>query len=288
MAADANILKNMILIYSGKGVGATSLKQTKCTFSKIFRDHNYQIRTINLKQLLNSSWESRCALLIMPGGADVPYDRALRGKGNAKILNYVKQGGRYLGICAGAYYGTSQVIWNAGKKDQIIEDRELKFFKGSAIGPAFKNPPYSYTDESSARIARLTLKNNDQAITYYNGGCLFKFEQKNKSKIKKEISILAKYRDLKGQPAAIILSKIEKGKAVLCGPHPEFDPSLMNNKDPHLKKIIKKLHSDQSRFAILELIFNSLDLSRVNFKKLSETNTQPKPKKINGRGAKSH
>lgn len=41
---------------------------------------------------------------VIPGGRDLPYCRDLNGYINDRIIRYVKEGGVYMGICAGAYY----------------------------------------------------------------------------------------------------------------------------------------------------------------------------------------
>ena len=52
------------------------------------------------------------ALFVVPGGADTPYHDALTGKGNQIIKKWVNQGTNYLGICAGAYYACSKVLFD--------------------------------------------------------------------------------------------------------------------------------------------------------------------------------
>lgn len=44
-----------------------------------------QVRLIGPEELKAGAWVSNCALLILPGGADLPYCRALNGLGNSII-----------------------------------------------------------------------------------------------------------------------------------------------------------------------------------------------------------
>jgi glutamine amidotransferase-like uncharacterized protein len=46
-------------------------------------------------------------------------------------------GGSYLGLCAGAYYGSSRVVFEPGTPLEVIGDRELAFFPGIARGAAY-------------------------------------------------------------------------------------------------------------------------------------------------------
>lgn len=47
--------------------------------------HALQVDFVNTEALLNGSWRDGCALLVMPGGADLPYCRELNGPGNTLI-----------------------------------------------------------------------------------------------------------------------------------------------------------------------------------------------------------
>lgn len=44
-----------------------------------------QVREVDTAELLEGRWQENCAMLCMPGGADLPYCRRLNGKGNALI-----------------------------------------------------------------------------------------------------------------------------------------------------------------------------------------------------------
>jgi hypothetical protein len=44
-----------------------------------------QVDTISTSQLLDGSWVKHAALLVMPGGADLPYCKHLNGRGNSII-----------------------------------------------------------------------------------------------------------------------------------------------------------------------------------------------------------
>jgi len=118
-----------VLAYADEGVSPFSLQETLHTFKERFP----QVETINSKQLINEPWEKGTHLLIIPGGRDIPYHQKLSGKGTAKIRNYVQEGGRFLGICAGAYFASQEVIFEKGTPLEVHETRDLKFFPGSAV-----------------------------------------------------------------------------------------------------------------------------------------------------------
>ena len=44
-----------------------------------------KIHSLDAAQLLAGGWQAGCVLLVLPGGADLPYCRVLNGRGNALI-----------------------------------------------------------------------------------------------------------------------------------------------------------------------------------------------------------
>ena len=103
-----------ILVYADEGVAQRSLRQTVKGLNELISDHSLKVKTIRHTDLLNHSWEQDCALIVFPGGRDIPYHDKLNGKGNARIKEFVENGGSFLGICAGAYYGSGYVEFEKG------------------------------------------------------------------------------------------------------------------------------------------------------------------------------
>lgn len=172
----------------------------------------------------------------MPGGADLPYCRMLNGAGNRRIRHYVQNGGKYIGLCAGAYYASSRCEFMEGDKFmEVIGDRELKFFPGTCRGLAFKG--FRYQSEAGARAAKLKINGDafkefdklqeslpSSVQSYYNGGGVFVDAEEY---VEAGVEILATYTESldcdsgKGS-TAVIYRKIGKGHILLTGPHPEL------------------------------------------------------------------
>ncbi|PIS03174.1 MAG: hypothetical protein COT85_03900 [Chlamydiae bacterium CG10_big_fil_rev_8_21_14_0_10_42_34] len=172
------------------------------------------------------------SIFIMPGGRDRPYHLALKGDANAQLRTFVEQGGTYLGICAGAYYGCATVDFERGHPLEVYESRELCFFKGSAVGPVYGKGIFDYRSEKGARLAKIGTEVGTFDV-YYKGGCTFEGDLSH-------VKILARYLDLPNQPPAIIECKVGKGKAILSGVHIEKQPALM----PYVLELCRQ--SDES------------------------------------------
>lgn len=117
---------HQVLVYSGPGVSPISLSHTLLTLSLLLLPH-YTVQPITPATLSAQPWEPNCALLVIPGGRDLPFVDELSTKTRVthRIKEYVREGGRYLGICAGAYFGTEEVVFDKGGDMEVRGKRDL-------------------------------------------------------------------------------------------------------------------------------------------------------------------
>ena len=218
-----------VLVFSGDGASLSSVRHATWSLRRLLGP-NYAVITVTGDQILNEPWAASCALLVMPGGADLGYCRKLNGEGNRRIRQYVLLGGKYLGLCAGGYYGSNKCEFEVGKRGmEVIGDRELAFFPGTCRGLAF--PGFVYASEAGARAVELKVNREvlsgnlpESFKSYYNGGGVFVGTEKVESK---GIDVLATFEDKLavesgGVKAAVVYCKVGEGAAVLTGPHPEY------------------------------------------------------------------
>lgn len=257
-ALDAQMLKNkhIIYVYNDDGVSNESLRHTIFTLTEALPT-TYLIKTINAEKIIQNKWVRDAALFVIPGGADLPYVTKLNGKGNQNIKNFVKNGGSYLGICAGAYYGSGYVEFDKGGNLEVLGARELTFFSGKAIGPILAK--YNYKNQSSARSPKIKieLETIKEATVYYNGGGYFE-----KVENYPNIFVIGYYQlDHKKNLPAILHINYGQGNVILSGVHFEYDSSLLDTNDIYLKKIIPNLkHSDLTRKKLIKEILKRLGL----------------------------
>jgi biotin--protein ligase len=208
-----------------------------------------------------------CALLVMPGGADMGYARTLNGAGNRRIKQYVQMGGKYLGLCAGGYYGAARCEWEVGKKGmEVIGDRELAFFPGICRGLAFGG--FEYQSEAGTSAAGLQVVKQALAIgggavperlrVYYNGGGVFVDADSFRDR---GVEVVSRYTDklaVEGGDAAMVYCKVGEGGALLSGPHPEYVSSSILFLIPNTC-----LHSTDSPVPILTAMNRPVPLTIV-------------------------
>lgn len=211
-----------IAIYQGEGASPFSLPGAL---------------VLTARELIEGDWDSFISCLIVPGGRDRPYHAALKGAGNRKIRGFVERGGSYLGLCAGAYYGCRAVDFDRGLSSEVCEERELAFFPGAGVGPAYGRGTYDYASRKGARAARLSSPLGP-LYAYYNGGCLFSGDLSS-------CRILARYLDLPGTPPAIIACQIGKGRAILSGVHLEISPADLDLLDLYHAQLLPPLQETE-------------------------------------------
>lgn len=218
-----------ILIYSGPGATPTSIRHITYTLRRLV-GAAYAIVTLTAEQLLNEPWSPTCALLVIPGGADLAYCRSLNGEGNRRIKQYVRMGGAFLGLCAGGYYGCGRCEFEVGRRAmEVVGERELGFYPGTCRGLAFKG--FVYNSEDGARAVRVKAEPNvvgpEAKVfrSYYNGGGVFVDAETFKNR---GVEVLATFEDQvavdvgDGVAAAVVFCRVGEGRVLLTGPHPEY------------------------------------------------------------------
>lgn len=245
-----------VLVYSGQGTTSESVKHTLESL-RLHLSPNYAVVSVSESALLNDPWMYKTSMLVVPGGADLPYCDVLNGKGNERILLFVKKGGKFIGFCAGGYYGSGRCEFEVGDLTmEVSGPRELKFFPGTCKGCVHKG--FVYDSHDGCRAATMAVNVDafksipdvqvpDSATVFYNGGGMFIGASKFPN-----VDILARYTgetDVTDEDmAAVVHCKVGKGDVLLCGTHPEFTPTLMKptESDVHYKDVAAHLEACES------------------------------------------
>ncbi|TKY89971.1 hypothetical protein EX895_001269 [Sporisorium graminicola] len=249
-----------VLVYSGPGVSTSALHHTLRTLRTLLT--TYDVKTVDAKTLALDPWQKGTALVVMPGGRDLPYVSELaraysRDNGGSsgapqrtaarEIRSYVESGGTFLGICAGAYYSSAHCTFEKGTPMEVDGERPfLRFFPGVCQGTVY--PGFVYESDKGARIIdieRITEQGGkEQWRCHYNGGGAFldadrfagqgvevlaRYAHVQPDELRLDIDLngggkstaVEQRRDYAGQ-AAVVLSSVRVGKALLFGTHPEF------------------------------------------------------------------
>jgi glutamine amidotransferase-like uncharacterized protein len=242
--ATARSLHMKVLIYSDEGVEKIPLDHTTDLLSSL---GGHTVRHITAADIIKGNIPSATDLFVMPGGADRFYAEKLNGAGNGVLRDFVEDGGTYLGICAGGYYGGASLIFGAGTDIEVSDTRELAFFPGCVKGPAF--PGFVYNSHEGAHAAQISGVLCDTPLPiYFNGGGYF-----DKATSFDNVEVLAQFSELKDSPAAVVSCDVGKGKAMLSSVHFEYNPEKLDKKDPHLQRILpalRQFNAQRLQFAL--------------------------------------
>ena len=212
----------------GPGAAPSAVSNTIATLTPILSPH-YSITTVSSPNVfITDPWQPSTALIIFPGGRDVPYCQGLNGSPNAAISSWIRyRGGKYLGFCSGGYYGSKRCEFEVGDKFlEVVGNRELGFFPGTCRGAVFEG--FVYDREDGAKAAGLKIDVGElpgikeDVRVYCNGGGVFVDADSMKDK---GVSVLARFTDnvkVEGGNAAAVYCKVGNGDAILTGVHPEY------------------------------------------------------------------
>ncbi|KAF9408288.1 biotin holocarboxylase synthetase, partial [Podila epigama] len=280
-----------VLVYSGEGTSRASLAHTVRTLKALVGQH-YDVMKIDAAGLLTEPWEESTSLLVIPGGRDLPYARHLNGAANAKIRAYVEAGGRFWGVCAGAYYSSSEVLFEPGTPLEVKGTRELKFFGGVCRGVVY--PGFVYDSEQGAKAVEVQLDKQllgqdqtreplefERTRVYFNGGGYFvnadtypdtqvlAWYTKNNGpeSVPSDDETLSTASGSAGPKAAMIECKVGQGLALLTGVHPEYDATHLDAGNPEygpLPNVVScLLEQDKQRLLLLQSLLRRLGLKQT-------------------------
>jgi hypothetical protein len=190
------------LVYNGKYADNDAYK----ALAKQCQKAGLTVRSFSTPEQLVSKLNGATLLAIGGTVDDInPFTREFKPHIVRACQKFVNDGGRYLGICGGAYMALSG--WREdGRSYKAMDLVPVK-------GDSFK--------ENQSDMVIMVQWRNQKRPMYYQYGPKFMAVDPKKDKI------LARYAD--GSIAALI-RQVGRGKVLLCGPHPEADSSWITKK----------------------------------------------------------
>lgn len=86
-----------VLIYTGPETVTPSATHSLAALRQLLFPR-YAVTTLNTEALLHQPWSDSCALLVFPEEYENEYTEALGTQGRAKIVKYVRDGGKLLAV----------------------------------------------------------------------------------------------------------------------------------------------------------------------------------------------
>lgn len=250
-AASAWAAPQTICVYNDAGASQGAVQQALRAIGAA-AGGRYNVTSCDGHTLTQTPWETHTALLVVPGGRATPFKAVLGEDGVQRIRAFVEGGGKYLGLCAGGYFGAAHIDFFTGFAPyEIHTDGPLNFYPGTCDGPVWRD--FVYNSERGAHAAAIDAWGQTFAI-YQNGGGAFV-----DADAFADITVLARYADT--QRAAIVQCPVGLGSAILTGVHPEFDPFSLSANDDYQPGVLPALQADNARrMALLGALLSRLGL----------------------------
>ncbi|MBM4018608.1 MAG: hypothetical protein FJ288_09825 [Planctomycetes bacterium] len=159
-------------------------------------------------------------VLVVPGGSGSAEAKGLDSRGSEAVRDFVRAGGGYVGICAGAYLATTGYTWSLG----IINARMIDYNRGRA------ELDIELTDAGRSILGNLPGR---LKVIYANGPVVGPSAKEGLP----PYTVLATFlgspvppprepkAEMKGTPA-IVCAPHEKGRVITISPHPEKTAGL--------------------------------------------------------------
>ena len=172
-------------------------------------------------------------VLLFPGGSGSKQARAIGEKGRASVRDFVRSGGGYIGVCAGAYLCSAHYSWSLDLIDSAV-------FTGSREIPGKGKKQMWYRGKWADIDIELTESGEklfpevgrEFVVCYSNGPIISPKGMENLE----DYEVLAWFRSENGlwepqkgtmiNTPAIVSGKFGKGRVMSVSPHPETTEAL--------------------------------------------------------------
>ena len=180
--------------------------------------------------LLYPDGAPRFRLIYMNGGKAVNHGRTLGEKGRENIRTFVRNGGSYVGSCAGAFLASAYTVTADTLRPRTSV--YLGIWPGAVRGTGLDKSWTDVTIEKKSPLLRYYSFGGDRQVdsVRHNGGC-YAFEQ---MVWPDKAEVLARYkttgrelkRDIDGTPVIWSFKDAPgSGRVISCGSHPEGNTS---------------------------------------------------------------
>jgi putative intracellular protease/amidase len=201
-----------IALYDAKGTGGEGVPRLTQLFSGL---ENVTVVHVGPHEM-RTSVLSQFDVVIFPGGYGSRQARAIGARGRSAVARFVKNGGGYLGICAGAYLATSKLSWGL----RILDAKPVssKWVRGKGMVEV---------EVTSEGRELLGWPKKMMSIRYQNGpiltaaGSRLLPDYKTLAYFRTEVAANGAERGVMVNSPAIVAGPCGKGRVICFSPHAE-------------------------------------------------------------------
>ena len=206
-----------VALYQGPGTSDS----TKKALAQLQSDPAVEVKTVSASEIRNGVLKD-FEVVIFGGGSGGGQGKALETEGRERVREFLKRGGNYIGICAGAYLASADYEWSL----HIINAKVLdKAHWARGIGRV----DLSLKPQGQSLFGEKSAKTN----IYYHQGPLLAPAEKKELPDYQEWATFETEVTKKGVPGGMMPGKTAiasgtfgKGKVLAISPHPELTPGM--------------------------------------------------------------
>lgn len=207
-----------VAVYDDEGGGGVGVENIVKSLSD---EDLFFIRKVDANDIRSGILNS-FDVVVLAGGRGSKQAKSLEPSGADSIRQFVKRGGGYLGICAGAYLATVEYPWSLGILNAVVIDRE------------HWNRGEGFVDINLSAAGQKFFGVEDETINVqYGQGPLLSPADSADLPQYKELASYASEIAKNGAPEGIMMgttaiaqSEYGSGRVVAVSPHPEKNPQL--------------------------------------------------------------
>lgn len=210
-----------VAVFQGAGVGPSS----EDLLSTLEDSENIELAVRRISaEGIRAGELSEFDVLIHPGGSGSKQGKALGERGRESVVQFVRDGGGYLGVCGGAYLATNDYSWSLNLIDAKCVDR-LHWARGAG----------SVNIQLSPAAATFFRRTGDRMEIHYGQGPLFGRPEWDDAGVPNYQSLAVYESEIaeKGAPkgvmkgtSAIVRARYGSGRVFCFSPHPELTEGL--------------------------------------------------------------
>lgn len=222
-----------IALYVGLGAGEKGIENIKRNISQVMKIQPVELSSENIVTEDLSKFD----VIIFPGGRAPKQAIGLGEEGKEKIRSFIKEGGGYLGVCAGMYLATVRFEWSLGILNAETKVKNDEWRRGQG-----------FVDIELTKEGKEIFKNSEERFKCrYNNGPII--QPANKTDLpafttiayfRSEISENATPEGIMINTPAAVSAMYGKGKVFAVATHAENTPGLENFIPTVLEWLVKK------------------------------------------------
>lgn len=240
-----------VAVFDGPGAGAGKVVKAIENFNprKVKQRHQrpFFATTLCVKDMTQATLK-QFDTVIFPGGSAGRQGKALGPEKRRHVKQFVRNGGGYVGICAGAYLASSHYKWSFGFFNASCFNKMVDIPGKGKKSMWYRGGPADVQVSFNKKTSIIGKTKSEETVRYQNGPILSAGKRPDLprfqvlARFKTENGIYKAQKDTMIGAPAIVTSKFGKGKVLAISPH--FEST--NGSEAVLARLLSLVSSEKN------------------------------------------